>query len=73
MSSVIHRQPGGHTLEWGNTTHVLTGLAHNSLELPRLQGAPYERGPRNHLCMLLDAAHIRELGLIFKATVCAGF
>lgn len=40
MRSVIHRQPGGHTLEWGNTTHVLTGLAHNSLGLPRLQGAP---------------------------------
>ncbi len=40
MRSVIHRHPGGHTLEWGNTTHVLTGLAHNSLGLPRLQGAP---------------------------------
>lgn len=40
MRSVIHRHPGGHTVEWGNTTHVLTGLAHNSLGLPRLQGAP---------------------------------
>lgn len=40
MRSVIHRHPGEHTLEWGNTTHVLTGLAHNSLGFPRLQGAP---------------------------------
>ena len=40
MRSVIHRHPGGHTLGWGNTTYVLTRLAHNSLGLPRLQGAP---------------------------------
>lgn len=40
MRSVIHRQPGEHTLEWSNTTHVLTGLAYNSLRLPRIQGAP---------------------------------
>jgi len=62
MRSVIHRHPGGHTLERGNITHVLTGLAHNSLGLPRLQEAPKKRGPRNHLCMLLDAARIGDGG-----------
>lgn len=66
MRSVIHRHPGGHTLEWGNTTHVLTGLAHNSLGLPRLQGTPYESCPQKSS---LHAAHIGVWGvLIFKAT-----
>lgn len=56
MRSMIHRHPRGHTLEWGNTTHVLTGLSHNSLGLPRLRGTPKERSPGNHPCMLLNAA-----------------
>lgn len=38
MRSVIHRHPGGHTLEWDNTAHLLTTLANYSLGLPRLQG-----------------------------------
>lgn len=66
MRSMIHRHPGGHNLEWGNTTHVLTGLSHNSLGLPRLRGTPKERSPGNDRCMLLNAAHIGRI-LIFKA------
>lgn len=65
MRSMIHRHPRGHTLEWGNTTHVLTGLSHNSLGLPRLRGTPKERSPGNHHYMLLNTAHIGWL-LIFK-------
>lgn len=56
MRSMIHTHPRGHTLEWGNTTHVLTGLSHNSLGLPRLRGTPKKRSPGNHHCMLLNAA-----------------
>lgn len=67
MRSVIHRHPGGHTLERGNTTHVLTGLALISFGLPRLREAPSERVPRNHHCLLLDAAHIGEEGISIQS------
>lgn len=66
MRSMIHRHPRGHNLEWGNTTHVLTGLSHNSLGLPRLRGTPKERSTGNDRCMLLNATHIGRV-LIFKA------